>query len=252
MKIQNTKEYAEQFRYTLFKMPEAYRFIRQYRLWEGFWKYGWITRFLIFIAVLLGLKFLSIAIRWIGRFSHSSNATEAISSMGMMAQEFFTDGFGFLFSGGMKYAMLVLLEVLVFHFSRQTLRILKGSSEAPTFDNFVKAQVRMIKIAAFSWAMELAFTIGFKIFFGIFSFVDFLQPAFIFAVQCYFLGFAILDNYHEQFELTIKESSRYARRYIGVAAATGLERRVAEVSSRTDGSGFRPGDVRNCRLAYTG
>ncbi|MCB0593793.1 MAG: hypothetical protein KDD28_06855, partial [Phaeodactylibacter sp.] len=91
-----------------------------------------------------------------------------------------------------------------------------------TFHDFVDAQVRMIKVGIYAWVMELLFTMAFKIFFGIFGFIDFLQPACVFAIQCYFLGFAILDNYHEQFELTIKESSRYALNYIGVAAAAGL------------------------------
>ena len=91
-----------------------------------------------------------------------------------------------------------------------------------TFHEFMDAQVRMFKVGIYAWVMELLFTIAFKIFFGIFGAIDFLQPACVFAVQCYFLGFAILDNYHEQFELSIKESSRYALNYVGVAAAAGL------------------------------
>ncbi|MCO6487393.1 MAG: hypothetical protein J5I98_03195 [Phaeodactylibacter sp.] len=211
------KEYGEQFRYTLFKMPAAGRFIQDNRLWEGFWKYGWVSRFLIVIALIAGLKFLSIAVDWFQNFS-LSNPGQAFQSMGMV----FSEGFGFLFSGGMKYAMLVLLEVLVFHFSRRTLYLLSGNEASAEFQDFVDAQVRMIKVGMYAWVMELVFTIMFKVFFGIFGFIDFLQPACVFAVQCYFLGFAILDNYHEQFGLTIKESSRYALNYVGVAAAAGL------------------------------
>ena len=211
------KEYGEQFRYTLFKMPEAGRFIQEHRLWEGFWKYGWVSRFLIVVALLVGLKFLSAAINWVQSFS-TGDPGQVVQSMGMM----FTEGFGFLFSGSMKYVMLVLLEVLVYHFSRRTVYLLTGSESQATFHDFVDAQVRMIKVGIYAWVMELLFTMAFKIFFGIFGFIDFLQPACVFAIQCYFLGFAILDNYHEQFELTIKESSRYALNYIGVAAAAGL------------------------------
>ena len=215
------KEYSEQFRYTLFKMVAARRFIQEHRLWEGFWKYGWVSRFLVVVALLIGLKFLSIAINWFQNFS-AGNPGQAFQSMGMLAEQFFTEGFGFLFSGGMKYAMLILLEVLVFHFSRRTVYILTGKDTDATFHEFVDAQVRMIKVGIYAWVMELIFTILFKVFFGIFGFIDFLQPACVFAIQCYFLGFAILDNYHEQFELTIKESSRYALNYVGVAAAAGL------------------------------
>lgn len=215
------KEYGEQFRYTLFKMPAAWRFIRDHRLWEGFWQYGWVSRFLIVVALLVGLKFLSIAVHWF-QDVFAGRPGQAFQSMGMLAEEFFTEGFGFMFSGGMKYAMLILLEVLVFHFCRKAMEILSGVAAKATFDDFVKAQVRMFQVGIYAWVMELLFTIAFKVFFGIFGFLDFLQPAFVFAIQCYFLGFAILDNYHEQFQLSIKESQRYALKYIGVAGAAGL------------------------------
>lgn len=215
------KEYGEQFRFTLFKMPPAWRFIQEHRLWEGFWKYGWVSRLLIVAALLIGLKFLSIAVNWFQNIS-AGNPQQAFQSMGMLAEQFFTEGFGFMFSGSMKYVMLILLEVLVFHFSRRTVYILTGNEANAEFQDFVDAQVRMIKVGVYAWVMELIFTIMFKVFFGIFGFLDFLQPAFVFAIQCYFLGFAILDNYHEQFGLSIKESRQYALNYIGVAAAAGL------------------------------
>ena len=49
-----------------------------------------------------------------------------------------------------------------------------------------------------------------------------LKPVLIFGVHCYYIGFAILDNYHEQFGLGIKESVKYSKQFVGVAVAAGL------------------------------
>ena len=61
-----------------------------------------------------------------------------------------------------------------------------------------------------------------SVFFGIFGVIDFIEPVAVLAAQCYFLGFAVVDNYNEQFGLTIKESIAYSWQYLGVVLALGL------------------------------
>ena len=43
----------------------------------------------------------------------------------------------------------------------------------------------------------------------------------ILIIQCYFLGFAVIDNYNEIYKLSIKESAKYTRIYAGVALGIG-------------------------------
>lgn len=43
-----------------------------------------------------------------------------------------------------------------------------------------------------------------------------------FVVQCYFFGLVILDNYNEQFGLSIKESLATSKNYRGVSLALGM------------------------------
>ncbi len=219
--LSKTRDYFRQFVETLLNFPRAALFIRDHKLWEGFFNYGWLSRFFIAIAILLGIKFLSIFADWMGSLSLDDPGT-MVTNMGLLVKDFALEGYGFLFAGGMKYLMLILLEVLVFHFSRRTLGILLGKESDTSFDSFLKAQMRMIKIAFRSWIMELIASGLIKIFFGIFGFIDFLEPMLLFGVQCYYLGFAILDNYFEQFEMTIKESAKYAQNYVGVALALGV------------------------------
>ncbi len=220
----NTKlfrEYASQFVDTVKAHREATHFITKHKLWEGFWKYGWVSRALIGLAILLGLKFLSIFLNWLDHFK-SADSTNAFAEMGMLIQNVASEGYNFLFVGGLKYVMLLLLEVIIFHICRRTLKILSGKSTDLTFNTFVKAQIRMIKVAIRCYIMEMIFTALIKVSLGFFGTIDFLEPVFIFAVQCYFMGLLFIDNYTEQFHLTIKESMQYAKQFIGVSLAIGL------------------------------
>lgn len=213
--------YFEQFIFTLKKHRDAIDFIYKHRIWEGFWKYGWVAKLLVVVGVLIGMKFLSIIFNWFNQ-ADTSDPIAVISSVGSLMGQVAEEGYHFLFFGGMKYILMILLEIIVFHVCRRTTAILTGQDSQAGFDAFLKAQVRMIKVVIRCYIMEMIATIFLKIFFGIFEFIDFLQPALVFGVQCYYLGFALLDNYFEQFHLSIKESVKYARDYIGVALAIGL------------------------------
>lgn len=53
--------------------------------------------------------------------------------------------------------------------------------------------------------------------------MEFMKPVLVFAVQCYYLGFTIVDNYNEQFGLSIKDSAKYTyQNHLGVALGVGL------------------------------
>ncbi len=215
------KEAGEQFRYTLFQLPEAYRFVREQKLWQGLGNYSWLTRVLIFMAVILALKFFGIFLSWVQGF-HPGSAGEALSSMGVLAGRFFKEGFGFIINGGTKYGVIVLAEILVFHFSRRALDVLNGDAATANLSDFFKAQIRSVKVGVYAWAVELVISIMLGIAFGIFGSLSALKPALLFIAQCYLLGFAIIDNYNEQYGLSIQESMQYTLRYLGIATAIGL------------------------------
>jgi hypothetical protein len=210
-----------QFIQTLWAHKAAATFLKKHRLWEGFWKYGWVSKVLIGLAILFGIKFLNIMLEWIYQL-WNADAPNAIAKMGLFAQDMITESYQFLFTGSIKYVMLLLLEVIIFHICRRTLDILGGPSADLTFASFIKAQIRMLKVVVLSYALEMIFTVLIKIGFGIFGTIDFLEPFFIFIVQCYFLGFVVMDNYNEQFHLGIKDSLQYGKQFMGVSLAVGL------------------------------
>lgn len=200
---------------------ESVIFIRKNRLWEGFWKYGWVAKVLVVLAVLLGVKMLITVYDW-WKNSQLDDPVEAVASVGHLFQNVAFEGYDFLFVGGMKYVMLILLEVIIFHVVRGTMEVLTGKTSDLSFNSFFKAQIRMIKVGIQSYVMEVIFGIVIAIVLGIVGDFGFLKPVLKYTVHCYFIGFIIFDNYSEQFNLSIKESSNLAREYIGVCLALGL------------------------------
>jgi CysZ protein len=223
MKNGLVSEHLHHLQITLRKHVEAYSFIRKHKVWKGFWEYGWVSKIMMVLAILAGLKFLQIYFQWLSE-AYDSDPITAISSMGGMMWEAVSEEYNFFFAGGMKYMIVIFMEIVIYHASRKTVKMLTGQDEEATFKNFVKAQVRMIKVSFQSYIMEIIFTalIGMAFSFSIFSFIGFMKPVLIFAVQCFFLGFAVMDNYSEQFNMSIKESLKLSKEYLGIAIGTGL------------------------------
>lgn len=220
METTKFKTYSHQFQQTFQKHITAWKFIRRNKLWEGLFHYGWVSRVLLFVAFVLGIKFFTIGLGWLEKAN--GNPLKAISSMGMVFHEFSVSAFNLMFYGGMKYVLLILLEVVIFHFSRMTVEKLTGKKGDVSFNVFMGAQLRMIKVAFRSWIAESIFTAIISALFFFSGPLSIIESGLIFGVHCYYLGFVIVDNYNEQFGLSIKESAKYTRQYLGVALASGL------------------------------
>jgi hypothetical protein len=215
------KEEAEQFRYTVVSFPAAVRFILRERVWEGFWTYGWFSRILTFVAIMVGLNMIGDALEFFEGFKENAIAL-SFSGVTSFAQNLYDNSIGFLTDSGSRFLMLVLLEVIIFHASRQTLRLIAGRDSKAAFGDFLNAQIRMLIVSGFAWLMTLLVAIPVKIFFGIFEFLDFLKPGFLFVIEAFFLGFSVVDNYQEQYGLSINESFKKAKENLGINLAIGI------------------------------
>lgn len=193
-------------------------FIRSNRLWDGIFNYRWLSKLLMIAAVVVGLKFLSICISW---FVEPDDGTAALSSAPGLFSNLWSEGIGFFTVGGIKYVILILLEVVIFHFTRKTLEIMTGDAIDNSFRAFVKAQIRMIGISVYSFIMESLLSIVAGIALSLLL-LGTVKPVVILLIQCYYLGFAIVDNYNEVYNLTLKQSARFTKEYWGVALVTGI------------------------------
>lgn len=210
-----------QFRLTIIKHVEAIQFIRDHKLWVGAGNYGWVAKFLIVVGLILSLKFFTIFQEWLSK-AKGGSPMAVMSSMGSLAQDMALKGYQMFSGGSMKYVVLILLEVLIFHFCRRTLEIKTGRRSDPSLKAFIDAQVRMFKVNIRSFILEKVIVALIGVALGIIFFTKFLTGPATFFIQCYFIGFAIFDNYTEQFHLSIKESSKLSLQYLGVVLAIGL------------------------------
>ena len=85
------------------------------------------------------------------------------------------------------------------------MEIVTGDDVDSSFAAFMEAQKRMVRVAVFSFIMESFFSVVFNVGIGILG-AEFIKPVGIFLIQCFFLGYAIIDNYNEIFHMTVKQS----------------------------------------------
>ncbi|MEM1324146.1 MAG: EI24 domain-containing protein [Bacteroidota bacterium] len=214
-------EFFDQFNKGLHSHRDAVHFIRKHKLWVGFWEYGWVTKLLVLMGLIASFKFYEVFSAWVASFDNNADAFAVVQSMGVLIKDFALEGYDFFFMGGFKYLMLILLEIIIFHVARRTVEIKTGKEIDSTFNTFLKAEFRMIKVSFFCFIAETLMIAAFKAAAPALG-VGFLTPVFSIVVQCYFLGFLVVDNYNEIFDMTIRESSRFSRQYAGLLLAVGL------------------------------
>ena len=216
------RTYLGQFLLTIGRLPKAAELIRDKELWRGVNRYGWVVKVLVIVAILMSLSFLGLVMDWITGLTKAESGIAALSSVGTFASDVFFTGYESFTSGLLKYVILLLSEVIIFHFMQRALEELRDHPIRTDFQAFFNAQVRMIKVVIRVYILELLVTVLVSIFFGIFGFIDWLEPFASFLVQCYFFGLVIIDNYNEQFDMSIKESMVFSKRFHGVSLALGL------------------------------
>lgn len=218
----NYRTIISQLFITIGSLRAAVELIRERELWRGINRYSWVFKALVVVAILVGLSFLTEVGSWISRLFVGDTNINAFSAMGTMISNVVTEGYESFTSGLLKYVILVLSEVVVFHFMQRALEEIQGHPIRTDFQAFFTAQTRMVKVAIRAWIMEVIVSALVSVFFGIFGFLDWLESPILFLTQCYFFGLIILDNYNEQFGMTIKESMAFSKSYMGVSLALGF------------------------------
>lgn len=225
MNRMSLREQYAQFLYVFYSLVDALHFARKNRLWEGFMVYGWASRLAMLLGMLAGFRFFQILWKYVMAVD-SINPFAAAGLLGSFATEVVREEYDFLFSGGMKYGSMVLLEIFIFHITYRTLSVLLVKSGVPTLKDFLRAQVRIFKLSLVCWLLESAFLVVAKSTLELSILPGWFLPVITFLIQCLFLGLPILDNFTEHFGFGIREGLRYARQYTGVAIGLGLLLRV--------------------------
>ncbi len=211
--------FIHQFVATVLMHRVAYEFIRKHQPWKGLHRYGWTVKLLIVVAVLIGWRIFKTFYETISEVVTNPQVFSA-GLTGIFSNITF-EKFSWVLQGGQKYLVLIVLEVITFHFIQRTLEIRIGREPDHSFRAFIRAEKRMIAVSLVSWIMESIIQGVVNIPLGMLGLSFLKQPAGL-LIQFFFLGFTLIDNYHECFRLTVEQSRRRSRKVVGVAVATGL------------------------------
>jgi len=225
-----------------FKAP---KFIQDHKLWKGFFDHKWVSLYSLIFAVVfshividnlrsddssnektalvLDLQDEEEFIKDDEDFNKESydNDNSKVSKKGKLNEKIKEEGGTFFFSGGMKYLLLIFLEVLIFHFSVKTYSILKGKKVVLKFKDFYHAEVRMLTVMLQSMIKTALALFAVNILFGILG-LKFLKAPVMFLVYAYFIGHAFLDNYNEQHNISTKVSDKIISQRIGASTMLGI------------------------------
>lgn len=212
--LDTAKEFDD-FKDAFFLHDDAYRFIKEHKIWRGFMSYGWVSKIMMIFGILISLSLVSILIHW---FEHVfGDGDGIIESTATMVGEF-KDMF---LGGSIKYMIVALTAILIFHCSVKTINILDGRNKMPQFQDFVNAQKRMIAVVIRSFIFESIIGGIFFIFLKIFG-MESLKYIPMFFVHSYFIGFAFFDSYNEQYGFSLKESQDQVKNKLGSVLAIGM------------------------------
>lgn len=246
----DTKEGFSQIPKTFRILMSTPSFIRTHKLWRGFLDYRWVLILSIIIASFFSLILVNNLYDYLfpdeskgieininnedleesikpieegsENISEVTNGEIEISNQSLIDQkENLKEEHRSVFSGSLKFLLLIFLEVLIFHFAVKTNNILKGEKVVLKFNQFYKAQIRMIKVMFRKWVYGLIMYILISIACSIIGFSFMIDPI-MFFVYGFYLGFAFLDNYLEQSGFTIKESAKCIQSHFGASTVIGL------------------------------
>ncbi len=223
--IDKVLEFVRQVIATLLMHRTALEFIREHRPWRGMDKLGWVVWVMFFAGALLSYQYFQDFYQFINEV-RNSEAPFSANLAGAISGE----RLKWALEGGRKYLVMIVMELVVFYFIQKTLEIRMGRTPELTTKSFINAEVRIFQVTILAWALEtVARVLIVEVAISIAGF-EWMKKPVGFLIQCYFLGYSMIDNYHECFDLKVKDSERRTRRAaVGVAVATGLVAQVLMV-----------------------
>ena len=198
---------------------KSYTFFKTHKLWKGIFEHKWILLLTVIISILFTFALFSDLYQYIFPVEEIVDA-DVVDLDGDIPDAKEKNKNTAIF-GGSKFLLLIMFEIVIFHFSVKTLEILNNEKYKTTFGMFMKAEIRMIKVLIRSFIQSLIVQILLWIILALSGFSS-LVPYLMFIVHAYFIGNAFFDNYNEQQKLNIKESDICIRYHSGAATTLGL------------------------------
>jgi len=207
--------FIQQLKDVFVAIVETPEFISKHRLWEGFYENKPILIFTLFIACLFTISVISsfndFLSSWFSAPEVAVNAKEQLKSESKKAFDM----------GGSRFLLLIILQVVIYFFCVKTLNILRSYDNKPTFKDYMRVQQRMVMNMLESAVKAFAIMIAVSVLFGVLK-LELLKTPVMFLVYSYYMAYAFLDDYNEQFGFSRKESGAIIKTHMGAAVGFGL------------------------------
>ncbi len=199
----------------------AYQFAKENQVWKGLFKIKWVVITGLILSALISLRFIGVFVEWFSQLSAEETSVSAFQSASMLAGNISEFGTELFISGSYKYLILIFVEIIIFYCVVNTLNIIKNRNYRPQFKDFIKAQKRMIHVSIRAWIQEIVISFILGTLLSVVGFSILKSPT-VLLVQFYFIGVVFLDNYTEQFGLSIKDSFAIIKSHAGAAVGIGM------------------------------
>ncbi len=220
LKNLNTKDTISHASKCIEVMMSSYSFFMKNKLWKGFFKHKWIALATIGISILFSYWMICDVASFL-----TSSVDIPINDAGIIADQMSDESkkehAQTAISGGSKYLLLIILEIVIFYFSVKTIEILTGKEQPIRMSSFWQAEIRMIKVLIRGFVQAFVIQILLSILFGIFGMPDGVKGFVMFFVYAFFVGHAFFDNYNELYKLSIKKSEIITQYHFGATLVLG-------------------------------
>jgi len=205
---------------------EAHRFIIKHRLWKWILVPGIIYAMLFFAGIILFWNSSDTAIEYLLNITGLGKWMYAIEGgwlkfLFIFGQVILKLVLMLLYFSLFKYLFLIIGSPLFAYLSEKTEAIMEGKEFPFSFAQLIKDVTRGIKLALRNTLWQTVYTVSILIL----SFIPVLgwfTPFFALLIECYYLGFSMLDYSSERNKLSTTQSIAFIGKHKGLAIGNGI------------------------------
>ena len=205
---------------------EAHRFIVKHRLWKWIFVPGIIYAILFFAGIILFWNSSDIAIQQLLNITGLGKWMNAIEGgwlkfLFIFGQVILKLVLMLLYFSLFKYLFLIIGSPLFAYLSEKTEAIMEGKEFPFSFAQLIKDAARGIRLAFRNALWQTVYTVSILIL-SFIPVVGWFTPFFALLIECYYLGFSMLDYSRERNKLSTTQSIAFINKHKGLAIGNGI------------------------------
>ncbi len=205
---------------------QANRFIAKHKLWKWIFIPGLIYALLFFAGMYFFWKSSGVAIEWMFLQTGIKGWMDKMNDSWL--RFLFIFGrimlhlvFLLFYFSLFKYIFLIIGSPVFAYLSEKTEAIIEGKDFPFSFKQLVKDIVRGVRLALRNVLWQTVYTVSILIL-SFIPIVGWITPLIALLVECYYLGFSMLDYSCERNKLSTSQSIAFIGRHKGLAIGNGL------------------------------